>query len=335
MAELNPTVQGIIDKLPEALQDLQTAETELAAKSGEVVGVAGQQAELERGHEASTAGLTAGHSRKIFEGYSPKLRNIIRHVFAGEDELMQIPPLEDCHRIAEVDGLIASAAGQPVVVLKPGKGWIDAGMLEQPPETDHGEHTGLQLSYSFKSGSAIVLPVRNAVTIDLTTADKPTWEVQRKDEELQHRDILRLGAQPEPVRPVIDPLNTRVLPEGQEPDSEEDTSEMTHVLVGYAYLQQTLNRIYGFGFEAVKGSEDLEDWSRFQAVLRIQKRLEESGIAFDIDFIDGCLAYRIDKLENEMRAGGPFQGTSTPYQEVILNGMKQKLATLTEAGWIS
>ena len=333
---MDPTVQGIIDKLPGALQDLQAADAELAAKSGEVDGATQRQAELESDHESATTDITLEHSRRIFEGYSPKLRDIIRHAFADDNELMRVPPLEDCQRIAELDGIIAAAAGQPVVVMKPGKDWIDVGMLDKSRETDRGERTGLQLSYSFKAGgSSIVLPVHDAMAIDVSTGAEPSWEDKREDEELRHRDHLRIGSQPERSQPYIDPLHTRVLPAAEDTEPPKGEGGTTHVLVGYGYLQHTLNRIYGFDFSELKGGEEMEDYKKFRAVIKLQERLEQVGIDFDIDYIDGCLAYRIDKLEASIEAGGSLQGLSSPYQQSVLDGMKQKLAGLVEDGWIS
>lgn len=334
MAEpLDPSAQRIIDQLPDALDDLKVAEAELEPVTSRLGSIAREQGQLDEGQVTATTELAAEHARKMFNSYGPRLRSVIEHVLGDENgKLLQTPSLEDCERIAEVDGLVVAAAGQPVVVLKPGKDWIDIGRLAHG---DNGHNTGLQYSYNFKAGtSSIVLPVRNSVAMDLKTGKEPTFDARHEDDELRARDMARIGSQPEPARPNIDPLLTRILPMAED-EPAEATPGATHVLVGYSYLQQTLNRVLGFDFDVLKDSEEMEDYVSFNRVLEQQKRLEEAGIVFDIDFIDGCLAYRIDKLEAEMQTDGVFQGASTPYQEVALNAMKQKLADLKEQGWIS
>lgn len=338
MAEpIDPTVQGIIEKLPGALQDLTASDAELTAKSGELDGVNQRQAELERTHQSAAADIAINYSARVFEGYGRKLKDIIRHVVVGDEgELTDVPPLEDCQRIAELDARIAAAAGQPVIVLKPGKKWIDVGMLDRAEESDRGTRTGLQLSYNFKAGgSSIVLPVHEALAIDVRTGEDPSWEDRREDDELRHRDHLRVGSQPERARPYIDPLHTRVLPAAEDADSAETTAETIHVLVGYGYLQHTLNRIYGFDFGELKGDEEMKDYVKFRALAKLQERLGQAGIEFDIDYIDGCLDYRIDKLESAMQAGESAQTPSSQYQKSVLDGMQQKRARLTEEGWLS
>ncbi|MGH7193887.1 MAG: hypothetical protein ACREJM_10190, partial [Candidatus Saccharimonadales bacterium] len=128
--ELDPTVQGIVDKLPAALQDLQVTDEELRAKTGEVGEATGQQAELERGHEEEGTRITTEHARAVFASYDRNLRDVIRHSFTDEEDVLaEVPPLEACQQIADVDAVIRAAAGQPVVVIKPGKNWVDVGIL--------------------------------------------------------------------------------------------------------------------------------------------------------------------------------------------------------------
>lgn len=334
MAELDPNAQRIINELPDAMEALRDADAGLAATSTTLRDVAEREARLGEEESADAAKLRFDHSMRVFQGYEPRLREIIRHVFAGEEsQLTAIPPLEECQRIAELDERVATAAGQPVVVLKPGKNWIDIGTLETARDSEIAHNTGLQLSYD-RGKTSIVLPVFNSVTISLNTGDKPAWEEEREDEELRERSRLILGESPR-ARPVVDPLHTVLLPL---PDGTPESSqaETAYVLIGYTFLQQTLNRIYGFDFDKVKNEESgLTAYRKFFAVTQLQQRLEQAGVAFDIDFIDGCLEYRIDKLEQEMQKNGVQQGTSLYYQQTVLNGLKQKRADLTRAGWIS
>lgn len=338
MAELDPTVQGIVDKLSPALQDLQAVDEELEGKSGEVAEVVGQMAELDRSHEESGARITAEHARAVFESYDRNLRDVIRRSFTDEkDILAEVPPLEACQQIAEIDAVIRAAAGQPVVVIKPGKNWVDVGILESRTGSDlPDEHRiGLQASYGgAKLGGGIVLPVHEAVAIDVSTGQEPSWDDKRDDEELNDRGRLRLGGDRERARTHIDPLHTRVLL-GADAVGSEEGEGITHVLIGYGYLQHTLNRIYGFNFEELNGSEDLEDYARFQALVKLQETLAQAGIAFDTDYIDGCLDYRIDKLKAEMEGEGLAPGSGSPYRESVLTGMQQKLVRLKDEGWLS
>lgn len=329
MGELDPGVQRIIDQLPGALADVQGVEAELEPVSSRLRAIDGDKTQLDVEQAAMTSAIDMDHAQKAFRSYDQRLRDIMRTVLSDEDGVMVVPPLEDCMRIAEVDEHIVAAAGQPVVVLRPGKNWIDVAKLHDPDHSSFGQ-VGLQFSHRFRSGKdSIELPVHDTIAIDIATGTEPDFDTRHKDEELKQRDSTRLGVQPERIRPSINPLATRVLPAAEAGEAE---SDITYVLVGYDYLQQTLNRVLGFDFEEFKDNENLEGYKRFNAINTMQKRLQEVGINFDPDFINGYLAYRMNELEQSMRASEEQPLSSSAYQHLALENMRRKLTSLQEAG---
>jgi hypothetical protein len=283
---------------------------------------------------ADASRLRTDQLRKILEGYGPGLQGVIGYVFGDEEgKLTDLPPTEQLEQVVNLNTRIRMAAGQPIVVLKPGKTWLDIGLLERPQELNI--NTGLQRSDNLRdTTSSIVLPIYKGVTVDIKTGKEPEPEYQQHDDELQARNQRTIDEQGESTRPVIDPLNTRVLLTAEDAPSTQADLASTYILVGYTQLQQTLNRILGFDMSPTDSDND-ESVSKFYAVLQIQKRLEEAGIVFDIDYIDGYLAYRIDALKREMQEGGPLKPMSSAYHEPELAEMEQKFARLTDAGWIS
>jgi len=281
------------------------------------------------------AAEAASQIKKILEGHSgSRLLEIVGQVFGDEEEkLTDLPPAEQLQQVVNLDTLIRMAAGQPVVVLKPGKTWMDIGLLETP-QGGADNNIGLQRSYDVREAtSSIVLPVHKSLTMDIKTAKELDLKDQQ-DDELRARAVRPIDAPGEPTRPVIAPLTTRVLLAAENARSTPDDAVTTYVLVGYTQLQQTLNRILGFDMSRIDSDNDDEAKSKLYAALQIQKRLEEHGIVFDIDFIDGYLAYRIDVLERAIQESGPLK-TMSLYQETALDDMRQKFARLTDDGWIS
>lgn len=326
MAEsLDPNVQGIIDALPVALQELQTAQTDLSASKIALRDVSREQEGLDEERAAALAGVETDQVQAIMDSYSPRLQRVMGFVF-GEEEghMTQMPPLEQVQQVAELDNCIVRAAGQPIVVLKPGKTWVDIGMLQKPEEMK--DATGLQRSYGSRhKTSSIVLPVHNGVIIDIRTGTEPD---NRDDTELQAINRLTIDMQREQTRPIIDPLKTRVLLSSEDGQAIAADPETTYVLVGYTQVLQVLNRILRFNYD--------DDPFKAYSVIKAQQRLEqEAGVSIDPDFIDGFLAGRIGHLEQEMKDGGPLAVTSSAYQQTVLDGLKQKHAALIAAGWIS
>ena len=112
--------------------------------------------------------LGSSQARKIIEGQSPRLNEVISHVFGNENEGLTDIPVEHLQHIIGLDILLKMAAGYPAVVVKPDKTWLDVGLLARPEPTVN--NTGLQY-YSGEKGtpSAVFLPIQGTVTIDIKT----------------------------------------------------------------------------------------------------------------------------------------------------------------------
>lgn len=335
---IDPDVQAILDELPGALGDATAADTAIRTQTTELDGLARRERELQGEQSAAASGVAADHASRVFGTYEPKLQHLMKHVLAGgEDDSTQTPSLEDCERIFAVDGLIHAAAGQPVVVVRPDKPWIDVGMLKAPHDRDFGENTGLQLAFHWRNDEpAVVLPVHDTVTIELATAREPSFETRQGDEELQRRNRPRRSMdQDDRTQPAIDPLHTAVILPGVGQvgaETAEADPPTAHVLVGYDFVQKALNRVLGFDFDE---TDELEAAKSVSLIDRQKERLTQAGLPFDPDFIDGYLAYRIEMLEREMSVAGPYNAPSKAYQQAIRQTMRNKFHTLVEEGWIA
>jgi hypothetical protein len=172
--------------------------------------------------------------------------------------------------------------------------------------------------------------VQGTVTIDIKTGREVGPQDRRYDDE-RNAWIDEQGV----VRPVIDPLTTRVLLAAEKARDPAKTDPVTaYVLVGYTELQRTLNQV--LGFDMLKPGENQDDAaSRFAEALRIDKHLEQVGVGFDMDFVDGYLAYHIEALTQEIREAGPLKDVGTAYREARITEMQDKLARLIDRGWIA
>jgi hypothetical protein len=279
-------------------------------------------------------GREAEQVRRSAQGYGPRLQKVLEITLSEPNSAEGLAPWDQMERVLELDSLVRAAAGQPVVIMKPGKTWLDVGFLERPQVTNN--NTGLQVSESLPDiTSPTQLPVRGTVTIDLRTGDTPKWDDQQQDDELRLRNIRQTQADSteQPVRPDINPLHAHLILGPKDAEGIEANSRTAYVLVGYPFLQQTLNRVLGFDLSKV----DMNEASlKFNTAVQTQHRLVQAGVKFlDIDFIDGCLAYQIELLEQEMAEAGPLREVSTPYQDFLLERLQQKHASLVENQWIS
>lgn len=272
--------------------------------------------------------------RRSTQGYGPRLQIVLDATLSEPNPSEGLALWDQLERVLEFDSLVRAAAGQPVVVMKPGKTWLDVGFLERPQHTYN--NTGLQVADSLPDiTSPTQLPVRGTVTIDLRTGDAPKWDDQQQDDELRLRNTRHTqDASPEqPVRPDINPLHAHLILGPEDAEGIEANSKTAYVLVGYPFLQQTLNRVLGFDLSKVDMNEAS---SKFNTAVQTQQRLVQAGVKFlDIDFIDGCLAYQIELLEQEMAEAGPLREVSMPYQDFLLERLQQKYTSLVENQWIS
>jgi hypothetical protein len=276
--------------------------------------------ELHEEWAADMPGLKTDQARKIVEGHGARLRGVVDYVFGDEDgRMVDLPPTEQLERVIKLDTLVKMAAGHPVVVLKPGKDWLDIGLLARPEPT--GDNTGLRhVSNEKSAASGVVLPVQGTVTVDIKTGREVGPQDRRHDDE---RDawIDEKGT----TSPVIDPLTTKVLLAAEDARNSSGTEPVTaYVLVGYTELQRTLNQVLGFEMPA-SGENQAKATARFSEALRIYKHLEQVGVGFDMDFVDGYLAYHIEALKE----------VGTKYRLARIAEMEQKLARLTDLGWIA
>jgi hypothetical protein len=334
----DPAVQKILDELPGALGEEATADEAAKTAATAVEGIDSREQALRDEHATAVAGVAAEHASRTFGTYAPRLQHLMEHVLGGgEGDTGQTPDLEDCERIFAVDGLISAAAGQPVLVVRPERSWIDIGRLKLPPDPAVSESTGLRLDFHWRTEEpTVVLPVIDTVTIDPATGQQPTTEVQYADEELSRRRKPRMSQFEEArTQPAIDPLHTAVIVPGVGKigaEASEDGQAVTHILVGYDFLQKALNRVLGFDFD---DTEALDAVRNVRLIEQQNERLGAAGVAFDPDFIDGYLAYRIEMLEHDISEAGAHNGPSQAYHEAVLRTMRDKLSTLVEAGWIT
>jgi|GEM_PF-3888990 hypothetical protein len=271
--------------------------------------------------------------RRRAQGYSPRLQKVIGSVRGWEHDTSEAPsPLDTERKIVELDSILGALAGQPVAVMKPGRTWLDVGLLEEPQ--DQRANTGLQVFDALPdTPRSVQVSVHNAVTIDLRTGRAPEWTDQQDDEELSLRN-LRKEDDPElrPSRPDINPLYTHVILGPKDAEDIAVTPATAYILAGYPLVQQTLNPILGFDPGRLRDSVAAE---KYDTAVQARQQLKQAGVRLDFDFIDGYLAHRTAVFEREVAESGPFRELSGPYQRLLLAQMRQKYTTLVELGWIA
>jgi hypothetical protein len=342
-------VEKIMGELPGAQAELNATETALRANERALGGLAGRGAELVKGYETAVSDATREHNQAVFESYDPRMQKILLLLGEGDDSdtAFPIPPAEACERVAHLDELVQLAAGQPIVITKPGEDWFDVGMLS---DSDRSEQIGLRPSYDRQAGKQQVeLPLAHMpLAVDVQTG-RELRGLEDKHGELRRRTFSRPDSQM--IRPIIDPLNTRIVISDVSPITEEDSvlthvaagdsirkiigenedtdteQETTYILIGYSAMHQVFNTILGFQPD---DSEDSDDYMNFRQAMVTQERLQEVGIDFKADFIDGVLSCRIAALERRVE-----QLPTGIHERVELSALKSKRDELIADGLIT
>lgn len=343
----SPEVERIMSELPGAQAELNETEAALRANERAIGGIAGRGAELVRGYETAVSEATRQHNQAVFESYEPRMQKILL-LLGGEDDsdtAFPIPPAEACERVAHLDELIQLAAGQPIVITKPGENWFDVGLLAES-NSDYSEQVGLRPSFDRHAGKQRVeLPLAHMpLAVEAETGQEPR-RLEDKHGELRRRAFSRPDTQM--IRPIIDPLNTKIVISDVSPITEEDAvlthiasndslkeiigenedQETAYIFVGYSALHQVFNTILGFKPD---DSENSDDYMNFRRAMLVQERLQEVGIDFNADFIDGVLSCRIAALER--------RGEQLPtgkYEAAELRDLKSKRDELIADGLIT
>ena len=113
------------------------------------------------------------------------------------------------------------------------------------------------------------------------------------------------------------------------PGSPVETDPATaYVLVGFTELRRTLNHVLGFD------SNQPDATDRFYEALRIGKQLEQLGVGFPMNYVEGYSATHIKELKRELEEPGPLDIDET-FREARIAGMERTLDDLVEDGWLS
>jgi hypothetical protein len=350
--EFSPEIEKIMDTLPGVQVELQATEAALRTTEQELGRLSNSHTALITGHETAVADLTKAHSRAVLNTYDRRLQKAMTIVATDAENPFGLPSPEICEQVAQLDELISAAAGQPIIVTKPGEGWFDVGMLAAA-DADRPEQTGLQVAYGHIEGKLIVeLPMNHIpLAVDSKTGQEPR-STQSRYGDLMKRVFKHPGTTGEMIRPAIDPLNTRVVVSDVSPmiagntvlteitgsagteimkvvgqyEQAETEPETTYILIGYTALHGVFNIILGFEDD----EESLEGYVRFRHANEAQQRFEEVGISFDADAINGVLAHKIAAWERNTK-----QQPTGIYEAAQLAALKSKQTRLLEAGLIT
>ena len=282
-----------------------------------------------------TRGGETEQATRNVQGYGPRLEKVVASVRGWEHEEANkgFSPGELDRKVFEFDSLLRLAADQPVVVMKPGKTWLDVGFLEKPQATQN--NTGLQVFDALPNApSSVQVPVRGSVTIDIRTGQHPEWSDQQEDQEL----LLRNQRQKQdvhaghPTRPDINPLHTHLILSPADAEGIQVNSATAYILVGYPLVQHTLNKVLGFDPGRLDEAATSE---KFHTADQMQQRLVQAGVKLDFDFIDGFLATRTKLFEENIARMGPLREVSGTYHGFLFSQLHQKYADLVSVGWIS
>ncbi len=273
--------------------------------------------------------------RRSIQGYGPRIEKVVDSIRGWEhDDAVETYSLFDqAKKVFELDSLLRSLAGQPVIVMKPGKSWLDVAFLEKPQPSHN--NTGLQVFDALPdTPSSVQLPVYGAVTFDLLTGLEPEWPVQSEDNELRLRNLRhsQKASSGQPVRPDINPLHAHLILNPEDALGIEVNQATAYVLVGYPLVQHTLNRMLGFD-PGKLGEKEVSE--QYNTAVQAQQRLVQAGVRLDFDFIDGFLTRRMEVIDQETRETGPLRAVSGQYQAFLLDQLHKKYADLVQAGWIA
>jgi antitoxin (DNA-binding transcriptional repressor) of toxin-antitoxin stability system len=347
--QFSPEAQKIIEELPGVQAEFNATTEALRTTERELGGLARRHSDIVTTHETAVADLTGAHSQAVFNTYDRRIQRAMTAIATDAENPLAIPAPEVCEQVAQLDELIQAAAGQPVIVTKPGENWFDVIVLPTPERHDMPDAVGLQMAYGREADKrAVELPsvTRIPLAVDSTTAEEPTG-LESKHGDLRRRAFIRHDSG-DYIRPAIDPLNTRVVASdiipmatgnaalsdmpitevmaavgySEEAESEQET---TFILVGYSALQQVFNTILGFTYD-----DSLETYRQFRRAQEVQQRFEAVNINFDADSIDGVLSYRIAAREDTAQ-----QTAEGFYERTLLQALKTKRAQLIESGLIS
>ena len=343
--QFSPEAQRIIEELPGVQAEFNATSEALRATERELGGFAHRHSAIVTAHETAVADLTQAHSRAVFHTYDRRLQKAMTVIASDADNPFAVPSPEVCEQVAQLDEVISTAAGQPVIVTKPGEGWFDIGLLAP---ADRPEETGLQIAYEHvKEKCTVELPLNHtALAIDSQTGQEPRSTDSRYGD--LRRRLFIAPHSGERVRPAIDPLRTLVVASDVSPiregnaaltamniaevmeavgnNEQAEPDETTYVLIGYTAMQQVFNAILGFQPDL----ESTETWLQFRRANDVEQRFQEAGIGFDADCIDGVLSYKIATREEHAEQVAP-----SFYENMLLHALKTKRAQLIEAGLIS
>lgn len=327
--ELSAEGQKVVSELPPAQTDLRAAETALEAIGQEIKGLDRKAEKLEQEHAKDLEALETDRTKSILINYDPYLQSVMAFALGNKDRLLpEDPDLEACQRIAELDAKLKNSAGQPVVVINPGKGWIDFGTLPAADPERRIESKGLVFDDDphTHSNPRIEVPVHNVLALNPDTGKYPDRSLD-SDGELFAREQGFNAMH----RPIIDPAATRaVLPGETAEDYADDGQETTLILIGHTHLRNILNDILGFE----PGEDRHEGHTNFFRIDSAVKELREHGtIFYEPDMIDGYLLFRISVLEQEMQEDG-LPPEKDEYRKQVLEGLWSKYNELLETGWL-